>query len=507
MKVVVDRFAWLDANELTQDQRKNLRRSLTIHPRKTSRLNKKDPAPIILYEERPRRKLFGVPRAFYSEHVTTEHTEVVKVCHGKAMGEFESNYTADGPYDEQHEILNRLMKQTEGREWGGFLFKAGCGTGKTEVALEFARRLGRKTLILVHKEFLMKQWVNRIRKLYPGSKVGIIRQNTCDVQDKDFVVAMLKSLWKDEEGKKYPQSIYTEEFGLLIGDEIHRVAAATWAPVIPRFNAAWRLGLTATDRRLDGAENVFRHHVGPVAYAAKTRAIIPKLRKVYTDFHPHDIKRGSYFVAKDDLNNAQLLTQMGQNPFRSRQIVEEIVQALRNGRKIMVVSERLENLRDIASDLTNSLMVADLDYTPIIDFYTGDWFTAECDSKGNQKKKRRTEEELYRAESANVLLATKQLCEEGLDIPAIDVEILATPMSDPEQTVGRERRWCFPDIERHGVDENGVSLKCLHFCPWRAGKCKAKPDPILVDVIDENVEWAVHKWNRRRRWYTSVGIS
>jgi len=507
LRVVIDRFAWLDTNELTAQQRKNLRRSLTIHPRKTSRLNKKDPPSILLYEERPRRKMFGVPREFYSERVTGDHDEVVKVCKGKPMSDFESLYTAEGPFDEQIEIMRRLEENAEGREWGGFLFKAGCGVGKTEVALEFARRRGRKTIILVHKEFLMKQWVNRIKKLYPGARVGIIRQNTCDVEDKDFVVAMLKSLWKDEGGQKYPQSIYTDEFGLVITDEVHRIGAATWAPVVPRFNAAWRLGLTATDRRLDGAENVFRHHIGKVAYTAKTRSIIPRLRKLYTDFYPHDIKRGDYFVKADDLNNAQLLTQMGQHPFRSRQIVEEVIQALRHGRKIMVVSERLENLRDIASDLTNSLMVIDLPYTPIIDFYTGDWFTGECDAKGHPKKKRRNEDDLFRAESASVILATKQLCEEGLDIPAIDTEILATPMSDPEQTVGRERRWCFPDADRNGTNEAGVSVKCLHFCPWRAGKCQEKPEPILVDVIDENVEWAMHKWSRRRRWYKSAGIS
>ena len=115
-------------------------------------------------------------------------------------------------------------------------------------------------------------------------------------------------------------------------------------------------------------------------------------------------------------------------------------------------------------------------------------------AKPKPKKKSRTEEELEKAERANVIFATKQMVAEGLDIQALDVIVFATPMGDIEQALGRVRRWCEP--------EPG---KCEHYCPWRAGKCKKKPQPIVLDVIDEKCPTLLPKWKRRKRFYKSIG--
>jgi len=85
-------------------------------------------------------------------------------------------------------------------------------------------------------------------------------------------------------------------------------------------------------------------------------------------------------------------------------------------------------------------------------------------------------------------------CEEGLDIPSIDVLVMATPISDVEQIVGRIQRWCFP--------QDG---KCEVACPWRAGKCKQKPQPIVVDVVDEMIVQLNPKYRRRMRFYKKLG--
>jgi superfamily II DNA or RNA helicase len=175
-------------------------------------------------------------------------------------------------------------------------------------------------------------------------------------------------------------------------------------------------------------------------------------------------------------------------------MIEDVSAAVAKGRKVMVVSERLEHLRKMTEDLTNMLMTMDLDFAPRIDFYTGEWFTGEKDSTGKMKKKSRSEEDLKTAESANVIMATKQMVEEGLDIQALDVLVLATPMSDVEQAVGRVRRWCIREDE-----------KCERLCPWRAGKCEQKPHPIVLDVIDEQVAQAKRKWSSRACFYREIG--
>lgn len=380
-----------------------------------------------------------------------------------------------------------------------FLTRGCVPTHNTATALEFARRMGRRTLILVHKEFFLKQWEKRIKYFMPDARVGIIRQKKCEFKDKDFVIGMLQSLARDDSGK-YPEDVY-RAFGLVISDEVHRTSASTWSKIIPRFNAAWRLGLSATPRRKDGAQNVFFYHISKITYSAKTQAQVPGLRILRTYSRLEPISRGTYYVSPRNMNSAQILTQLGKDEFRAKDIVDDLIVAVQGGRKVMVVSERISHLKMMSDMLTNSLFKIDLPFIPKIDFYTGEWFTGgvwETTTKGHRrgdpKTAKRKDSDLEKAESANVIFATKQMVEEGLDIEALDVVVLSLPMSDVEQTVGRVRRWCFAEPE-----------KCKRLCPWRAGKCMKKPDPVVLDVVDEGIDQLDPKWKARKRFYLRIG--
>ncbi len=75
------------------------------------------------------------------------------------------------------------------------------------------------------------------------------------------------------------------------------------------------------------------------------------------------------------------------------------------------------------------------------------------------------------------------------------VLVLAMPMGDIEQG----DRAC---------SGGGVFLeggKCNRLCPWRAGKCKGKPQPIVVDVVDEHIDRLASKYRRRMRFYKQLG--
>lgn len=650
MRVVVSGNVWLPIDELSGQQIVNIKDSLTIYPKKTTDIaTKADPPPIYMYDECE--NTLGVPRAWYRKNVSKKHDEEIKVSYGGKMSDLTTRYKATGNFIEQEAVIRTFLARMEGKEWDGFLLKAGCAFGKTATSLEFARRVGRRTLVIVHKEFFLKQWKRRIKFFMPDAKVGIIRQNKCEFEDCDFVIAMLQSLVRDKDSKKYPQRIYDHEFGMVINDECHRIAASSWSSVLPRFNAAWRLGLTATPRRKDGAQDVFFNHISDITYSAKTKAQVPGLRVLKTHSYLRPIRRGNYCVSVDALNSAQILTQLGNDQFRAKDIVDQLVLAVQNGRKIMVVSERLSHLKLMSDMLMNSLFSLDLPFEPVIDFCTGEWFSGEVwkesnkrHKKGDPKMVKRTEADFDKAERANVIFATKQVCvdgdsividaitgfpfhikdisekichddvrllsydennnifypnrviashdngkakvrdifigkgeikfsvtddhkvltfrgwlkaediivgdlvklpnidkilkkwvsddgiwervckiedgricrvydltmekdhnfvcdgvlvhncEEGLDIEALDVLVLSMPMGDVEQIVGRVRRWCFQDKE-----------KCEHYCPWRAGKCKEKPMPIVVDVVDEDIPQLLPKWRRRQKFYRSIG--
>lgn len=490
MNILIDGRVWLDKSKLNAQQLENIKSSLTIFPSKTSEFDTQDPPPIFMWKEKAR--TIGVPRGFYLQKRTaSEHDEVLRVSDGESMGDFDSIMRFEHPFEEQATALKRMQEYTRNRQWGGWILKAGCGFGKTNVALEIAHRIGNRTLILVHKEFFLRQWRDRIEQFFPDAKIGIIRQNRCDYKGCDFVIGMLQSIAKDD-GTKYPEEMYSS-FGMIISDECHRIGAQTWADIIPRFSARWRMGLTATPRRKDDAENVFFHHIGDILYSAKSRPLVPAVRRLFTDAELQPVKRGSRTTYPDKLAHTQVVTQLTKDGFRTRQIADDVAKAVAKGRKVMVVSERLEHLERLHAELSSILVRMELPFEPEIDFYTGEWYSTGFNKSGKRKKKTRSEADLKKAERANVVLATKQMVEEGLDIPALDVLVMATPLSDCEQTVGRIRRHC---VE---------SSKCSHLCPWRAGECKVKPQPIVVDVIDRKVPQAARKWSKRASFYKKIG--
>jgi superfamily II DNA or RNA helicase len=91
------------------------------------------------------------------------------------------------------------------------------GSGKTVMALNIISRVGKKTLIIVHKEFLANQWKERIEEYIPSATVGRIQGTTFDVEGKDIVIGMIQTLYN----RDYGETAFAE-FGLTIIDEVHR---------------------------------------------------------------------------------------------------------------------------------------------------------------------------------------------------------------------------------------------------------------------------------------------
>jgi hypothetical protein len=403
---------------------------------------------------------------------------------------------------------------------GRFLLGDFTVTHNTAMGLEVARRLERTTLVVVHKEFLLNQWEARIAKFLPGAKVGRIQGKKCDFKGKDIVLAMVHSLALDS-GEKYPQELY-DYFGTILVDELHRISAFTWSGVPAKFKAKYRIGLTATPRRKDGTEKVFFWGIGPIAYEALAKMPTPRVKQIE---YPLELPR---WMLGRQVNDGQLFTVLAEDAGRNRRIVEELLLIVngKNRRKVLVISERLEHLRQIKDDLTRAC--ASQGKTVTMSMYVGQWFTGEIVEKEVpptlaqkaedvvraakgltprkpktvkiEKKKTVSREELAAAESAQVLFATKALVEEGFDVPAIDTVILTMPMSDVEQVVGRAQRFCLPERDK----EPG---KCEKMCPWRAGVCEGKPMPVVVEVVDVTVAQLVRKAKSRERFYRAIGAS
>ena len=114
------------------------------------------------------------------------------------------------PY--QNAIVDKYIKHVG--DCGGGLLDVDPGKGKTVMALNIVSRLGKCALVIVHKSFLLNQWIERIEQFLPGARVGKIQGQILDIDNKDIVIGMLQSLSM----KEYPKDTF-RNFGLAIYDE------------------------------------------------------------------------------------------------------------------------------------------------------------------------------------------------------------------------------------------------------------------------------------------------
>ncbi len=137
---------------------------------------------------------------------------------------FSAEESCFSPREGQANSVCRLVEYLKLHKGGNLL--ADCGTGKTFMGTEIAIRLQTHTCVLVHKEFLARQWISAFESVAPGLKVGLLQRDTCEYgKDFDVTVAMVQSITAPK--RKYPPDFYNS-FGLLICDEVHRYGADVW---------------------------------------------------------------------------------------------------------------------------------------------------------------------------------------------------------------------------------------------------------------------------------------
>jgi superfamily II DNA or RNA helicase len=294
----------------------------------------------------------------------------------------------------------------------GAMLCAGCGTGKTVMAICLAARLGRRTAILVHKQFLATQWAARIAEFAPGATVAHVQGAQEWDSTADVIVCMIQTVVS-----RYPAPTRAfDGVGFLIVDECHHVVAKTFSRSIMAFPARWRLGLTATPDRQDGLGFVLAWHLGPIV--ARVKRAFPDVRVVWftgdLTLRPVRDRRG------ETLHSATVERLVGSEG-RNQRILRCIKAGLDHGRFIIVISERrmhLESLCAAAAGIPGADPALYL---------------------GETSKRRKTERDA-RAQVANPLCASYAMGEEALDIPHLDMIILASPRGSPaciEQCVGR----------------------------------------------------------------------
>jgi len=281
-----------------------------------------------------------------------------------------------------------------------------CGFGKTTVSLAIACKLGYRTMIVVHKEFLANQWRERIQQFCPGASIGIVQQDKKETEC-DFVIAMLQSLSL----KEYSFSDF-DSIGTLIVDEAHHICAKVFSQSLFKMCPKHVFGLSATPTRKDGLTKVLHWFMGPTFFEVE-RKNQEQVEVFPIEYRCDRFQDPPPCTRFGKLSLATMITELTEDRQRNIVILQLIKDIVKTTRQVLVLSDRRHHCE-----------VMHQSFKKTSGLYMGGM--KEADLTESSKKR--------------IIFATFSQAHEGLDIPTLDTVILATPKSDIVQSIGRIMR-------------------------------------------------------------------
>ena len=349
--------------------------------------------------------------------------------------------------NDQKTAVRNMMKHDMG------VFCAPTAFGKTVTAAAMIARRKVSTLILVHRTELLTQWKERIMtfldlpKEQPGTLAGGKNKLTGKVD-----IAVMQSLSKQE-------SIHDilDSYGQIIIDECHHISAFSFETILKQAKAKYILGLTATPERRDGHHPIIFMQCGAIRHTAAQPKNLPTELEVWPQIirAPH---------CPPDAEIQDIFKALVNDEQRTQRIAKDIIKAYREGRKVLVLTERTEHL-----DLLQAALAEEVPACYVL--------------HGRLSKKQRATvfgslSELD-GSAPRVLLATGRFIGEGFDYPPLDTLFLAMPISwkgTLQQYAGR--------LHREHSD---------------------KKDVRVYDYVERDQPKLARMWDKRERGYRAMG--
>lgn len=313
------------------------------------------------------------------------------------------------PRDEKQKMAIRsMLDNTHG------LVSANVAFGKTYVAVDLITRLKKKTLIVVHKETLMDQWIDRILEYTDLTRdnIGIIKAEKCEF-DKAIVLATPQTLIRRIEGtdREFVKNMFKANFGITFFDECHITAAAPAFSLSTLAVFSLRVyGLSATITRSDGLSQLLNWHIGEPIYDDAAFTVKPLVALLDI---PIDVGKSKYYIERgtpDGMIN-RYVTVLAKREDYLAQVSSLIDECIKNGRNILVLSAQIKILDRLYE------MSAYPDKIGIIHSQVKNKdYTKQC------------------------LLATTGIFKDGMDVGRLDTLVFATPLTSKNslvQSIGR----------------------------------------------------------------------
>ena len=371
----------------------------------------------------------------------------------------------------QQEAENEYLSKNNGFDKRKGLVVMNTGVGKTITALSIASKLNQRTLVLLHKNDLIRSWSKDYKDVFDTDEpIGLIQGKSRKI-GRYVTLATVQTLYRMSE-EELEQ--FTSLFGLVVGDECHRSSAPMFS-VVDKFNSKYKLGLTATLERSDGLSHVIKLYFGEVCYKYEAKAddtnILPVdvyVREIPTKLDPifnvkvipEQYDSEGNIIAQEGLickyvTSENIKTQSGQRHYSSiagapkkidyslanldseilsstetqRKICDDIYKEYKNGESCVVFFKQKQFCTEYKELLMKRYNISE----EKIGVYNGN------------NSDELNDEVLTRAEKGEIqiTLTTYSKCSEGTNCKRWSVAFLCSSMKDGkvvEQAVGRVRR-------------------------------------------------------------------
>ncbi|HWN44924.1 MAG TPA: DEAD/DEAH box helicase family protein [Thermoanaerobaculia bacterium] len=352
----------------------------------------------------------------------------------------------------QQESAEALLRHDIG------VFVAPPGIGKTVLGTYLVAKRGRSTLVLVHRQPLLDQWVAQL-SMFLGieeKEIGQIGGGKRKPNGR-LDVAMIQSLVR--QGRV---DDLVETYGHVIVDECHHVPAVSFERVLSEVKARYVLGLTATPHRRDGHHPILEMQLGPVRFA-----VDPRSQAARRPFDHRLIVRETAFRldgSRADAGIQGIYAALAEDEMRNRLILDDVLHALEEGRSPILLTERRDHLEYFAEQLRGFVR-----HLVVL--------------QGGMTAKERREIGARLAAvphgEERLVLATGRYVGEGFDDRRLDTLVLAMPVS-----------WKGTLVQYTG------RLHRLH---------PRKSEVRIFDYVDREVPVLVRMFERRLRTYRAIG--
>lgn len=437
LKIVLANGLYLDKLELSPKFRSVLTRLASFpnpvfFERQAKRFSTRNiPRFITCYEEKGNYLI--IPRGLAEKIISLldDHCIAYELLDKRSLGT-RLNVSFQGTLrPKQRLVANQLLKNEMG------VLCASTGFGKTVIGLYALAQRGVSTLIITNRKELANQWrvSAEIFLDLPRESIGTISSGK--VKPSGIVdIAMVQTLANQKDWQKD-----IGRYGMIIVDECHHAAARQYESVLKRYTTKYVLGLSATPRRRDGHQPNVYMQCGPARYRVnhkKENQSQPLMHRLCV--RPTSFKSSMLSNERGQIRIQDVFKELTLDQNRNALIISDVMDAYREGRFSVVITERREHLEILRQELSEVKQLAVL--------------------YGSMKSKERVREigklkSFSKEQGGAVLLATGKLIGEGFDEAKLDTLFLTMPISDRSvliQYVGRLHRLCDQKTEARVVD-------------------------------------------------------